>query len=97
MGALLQANQLHIKYEGCVGRNDARVPLAPISKVRSASQLGTLPDTHLLQGEEVIFAKLNPVGNNEWRLKAVTLLGYQNHNRQLVCTCLLKQKGKFSN
>lgn len=47
MGALLQAHQLHIKYEGCVGRNDARVPLAPISKVRSASQLGTLPDTHL--------------------------------------------------
>jgi len=49
VGALFQANQLHIEYERGVGGNDARVPLAPISKVRSASQLGTLPDTHLLQ------------------------------------------------
>lgn len=64
MGALLQANELHIKYEGCVRRNDARVPLAPISKVRSASQLGTLPDTHLSQGRGH-FNKLITVRNNE--------------------------------
>lgn len=65
MGALFQANQLHIKYESGIGRNDARVPLAPISKVRSASQLGTLPNTHLLEGGKGHFAKLGPVSNNE--------------------------------
>lgn len=68
MGALFQANQLHVEYEGGVGRNDARVPLAPISKVRSASQLGTLPNTHLLQVGKGHLAKLGPVRNNEWRL-----------------------------
>lgn len=65
VGALFQANQLHIKYESGVGRNDARVPLASISKVRSASQLGTLPNTHLLQRGKSHFAKLGILWNNK--------------------------------
>lgn len=69
VGALFQANQLHIKYESGVGRNDARVPLASISKVRSASQLGTLPNTHLLQRGKGHFEKLGIVWNNKRILK----------------------------
>lgn len=44
---LLQAKKLHIEYKCGVGRDDARVAFAPISKVRGASELSTLAYTHL--------------------------------------------------
>lgn len=60
MGALFQAKQLHIKYEGGIGRNDAWVPLAPVGKVRSAGQLGTLPHTHLLHERNAHLVRFSP-------------------------------------
>lgn len=50
---LLQANKLHVKYEGGVGRNDTGVAFAPVGKVRGAGQPSALAYTHL-QNMEVL-------------------------------------------
>ena len=50
--ALFQTQQLNIKDEGGIRRDDAWVAFVSISIVRRAGQLGSLTNTHLEEEEE---------------------------------------------